>query len=127
MKKKKRNDVILIALLLVLSLAAWAGINYIQGRDTKNAQAVVTIDGEVYGTYPLDQPVTERIELADGSYNVLEIQDGKASVTEASCPDKICVEHHSIEKKNESIVCLPNKVIVAIENGEDTDVDAVAN
>ena len=65
--------------------------------------------------------------MPDGSYNLLVIQDGKADVTEASCPDGICVNHRAISKQGQSIVCLPNKVVVEIENGEESDLDAVTN
>lgn len=124
---EKRNDFILIAGILVLALAAYLGITYYQGANTENAVAVVTVDDVEYGRFPLDEDRIERIELSDGSYNILEIKDGKADVTEASCPDGICVNHRAVSKQNQSIVCLPNKVVVVIENGAEADVDTVTN
>lgn len=123
----RKNDVILIAVILTAALAAYVGVRYYQKLDTREAVAVVTVDETEYGRFPLDQDTTERIQLPDGSYNVLVIKDGKADITEASCPDRICVEHRPVDKKNESIVCLPNKVIVVIENGEESDVDSFTN
>lgn len=70
---------------------------------------------------------TKRIEQENGSYNVLVIHNGTAAVTEASCPDGICVKHKSISLRNESIVCLPNKVIVEIRNGAAAETDMNAN
>lgn len=59
--------------------------------------------------------------------NLLVIKDGKASMKEADCPDKICVAHKPICKKGETIVCLPHKVVVEVR-GEDhhDDIDAIA-
>ena len=120
----KKNDVILIAVLLVVALLTAGGMRIWQMNNTKDtANVVVTIDGEVYGTYPLSEDRTERIELPDGSYNILIISDGYADVTEASCPDQICVKHNHIRYSKESIVCLPNKVVVTVEGGEENEID----
>lgn len=126
-KRIRKNDVILIAVILLAALAAFVGIQIYQQMNTKEAVAVVKVGETEYGRFPLNQDITERIELQDGSYNVLEIRDGKADITEASCPDKICVEHRAVSKRNQSIVCLPNKVVVEIENGEESDVDSMTN
>ena len=119
----KRNDLLLIGILLLVALIISVGYGALQERGTKQPVAVVTIDGKEYGRFPLDQDTREYIELSDGSYNILVIENGVADMIEASCPDKICVDHKSISKKNESITCLPNKVIVTIVNGEESDVD----
>ena len=52
-------------------------------------------------------------------YNVVVIKDGKVSVTEASCKNQVCVKHSEISLSGESIVCLPNRLIVRIEGGSD--------
>lgn len=126
-KRLRKNDLILILFLGIFALVFGVGYMVIQGTGTENGEAVVTIDGKEYGRFPLDRDETYHIDLPDGSYNILMIQDGKADMTEASCPDKICVNHRAISKKKESIVCLPNEVIITIENGEESDLDAVGN
>lgn len=127
MEKKKRNDVILIVIVLVIALGAYLGIYAYQGRNTKDAVAVVRVGETEYGRFPLTEDVTEKIELPDGSYNILEVREGKADITEASCPDGICVNHRAISRQRETIVCLPNEVVVEIENGEESDVDSMTN
>lgn len=123
----KKNDFLLIGVVLGLALAAYLGMSIFQGLNTHDAEAVVLIDGEEYGSFPLDTDLIERIELSDGSFNVLEIKEGKADVTEASCPDGICVNHRAVSRQNQSITCLPNKLVVEIKNGEASDLDAVTN
>lgn len=51
----------------------------------------------------------------DGNGNLLRISNGKASVISADCPDKICVGMPDISAEDECIVCMPNKLIVAVE------------
>jgi len=123
----KKNDMILIGVILGLALVVYLGMLLFQGANTHDAEAVVLIDGVEYGSFPLDTDTVERIELPDGSYNVLEIKEGKADVTEASCPDGICVNHRPVSKQKQSITCLPNRLVVEIRNGEASDVDAVTN
>ena len=120
----KKNDLILIGVIAVLALSAFGGISLYSADSTKEAEAVVRVDGQEQGRYPLDKDRTVKIELADGSYNILEIKDGKADMTEATCPDKICVDHRPVNKRGESLVCLPNQVVVEIENGVESEVDS---
>jgi hypothetical protein len=121
----KKNDIILMAFMLAAAFLAIVGIRLWQKNNTGgDAIAVVTIDGAVYGSYPLSEDVTEKIELPDGSYNILTISGGYADVIEASCPDQICVHHNRIRYSGESIVCLPNKLIVEVKGGQDNGIDA---
>lgn len=49
-----------------------------------------------------------------GKGNLLIIKDGYADMLEADCRDHICVNMKSISKVGESIVCMPNKVVVSV-------------
>ena len=117
------NDWLLIAVLLVAAAGIYVAIQYYQKVSTQNAVAVVTVDGVEYGRYPLSEDHTETIRFEDGSYNRFAIQDGYVSMPEASCPDQICVHHNKISRNKETIVCLPDKVVITIENGEDSGID----
>ena len=123
----KKNDVILIAGLLLAALAAFGGISWYLSAGTQKAEAVVEVDGQEEGRYPLDQDTSVEIQLEDGSYNRLEIKDGRADITEASCPDKSCVDHRPVSRRGESLVCLPNKVVVEIVNGQEAEVDGMTH
>lgn len=120
----KKNDLYLVGGLLLIALVLGVGMSIYKKNATESAPAaVVTIDGTEYGTYPLDQDTVERIDLGDGEYNILVIENGEAHMSEASCPDQICVNHSHIRYTGESIVCLPHKVLVEIINGEVSDID----
>ena len=109
-KRKVRNDIIFIS--LILSVITVAALVMFLTR-TEGDTAVVTVDGRIYGEYPLDSDRTVEIKNGDG-YNILVIKDGKAYVSEASCPDGICSSHRPIRHNGESIICLPNKVVVEV-------------
>lgn len=106
-------------LILGLLLAAGVALGYTLLFRSPGDWVVVEVDGEVFGRYPLDENTSIRIETGTDGYNVLKIADGYASVTEASCPDKLCVHQHKISRSDETIVCLPNRVVVSVvSNGE---------
>ena len=79
---------------------------------------------EFYGILSAYDESTVTIETENGT-NEIEIKDGKVSMVYADCRDQICVNHVPINKEHESIICLPHKVVVEIENGEENDMDVV--
>jgi hypothetical protein len=124
----KKNDFILIIVVLAITAVVVVGMKIWQQNNTgSQATVVVTIDGEEYGTFPLNKDVEETIEFPDGSYNKLVISEGYASVSEASCRDQICVNHMHIHYSGETIVCLPNKLVIEIINGEESDIDGATH
>ena len=110
LEKKHRNDLILIAVLLA---AAGIAFGIIQLGKKSGGYAVVVQDGKEVATYPLNVDTSVTINSPTG-FNTLVIKDGKADVTDADCPDKLCVNQHSISYDGETIVCLPNKLVVKI-------------
>ena len=117
----KKSDWILVVVILVL-----AGVSFLvyTNLGKQNAGIVkVTVDGEVFGTYSLKKE--QEIVINDTNY--LVIKDGQADMIKADCRDQICVDHITISKNKETIVCLPNKVIVEVVGGDDVEIDAVAN
>lgn len=84
----------------------------------------VTVDGKVYGTYDLEKEQTIDIKAGDKTTNILKISDGKAKMLTADCPDQLCVHQQAISK-NQTIVCLPNKVVAEVTGNTKKDYDAV--
>ena len=64
------------------------------------------------------------IEQGDAK-NIIEIKGGKAYMLEASCPDQLCVDQNEISFDKESIICLPNKVVLTVTSDAESDVDGV--
>ena len=118
--KKLRYD-----LLLILGLLLAAAVMYLTLRPGgQGAWAVVTVDGREVGRYPLSEDVT--VTIGEEDYNVLQIADGQAAVTEANCGDHTCVRTGAVSREGETIVCLPHRLIVEIRGGDSSDFDATA-
>ena len=111
MTKKKRE----VILILVLLLAAAAGFRVNQTMHKKPAaQVEITVDGKLVQTLDLNKNADLIIDGVNGGTNHLIIQDGTAWISEASCPDKVCVHQGKVSLNGELIVCLPNRVIAKI-------------
>ena len=114
-RRKLKNDILFIAILMAVVIVAGVGLYFGRGAgDT----VVVTVDQVVYGTYPLSKDVTVDILTGEDNHNLLVIQDGEAYVESATCPDGICAAHNPISRDGESIICLPHRVVVAVEAEE---------
>ena len=118
MEKKRRNDLILIAVLLAV---AALGLMYLFLLRKSGDTVRVTVNGELYGVYSLAEPLTEDILTGEDRLNRLVIRDGKAYVERATCPDGICAAHHPIFRDGESIICLPHGVVVTVITGKPSD------
>lgn len=114
-----------LAVLAVIAAAVFV-IFSVLGKKEDGAYVLVTTDGEAYGTYSLEEEQEIPI-IQDGvTTNVLIIENGFADMTEADCPDKLCVHQKAISKNNETIVCLPNKVVVQVMGSEESGFDSIA-
>lgn len=122
-KKKFKNDIILA--VIVIAVAA-VGLLLLNIFKTEGSFAVVKIDGKETERYPLSVNTEVVIETGDNGRNTLVIEDNKAFMKDANCPDKICEGHSKISYKGETIVCLPHKVVIEIVADDTTDdLDAV--
>jgi hypothetical protein len=77
----------------------------------------VSVDGETLAAFPISRDTVYEIPLEEG-HTTLTIKDGKAYVSFADCPDKVCASHRPIEYNGESIICLPHKVVISIEESK---------
>ena len=121
-----RNDIIFIVALLLL---VGVGVLYLFVFRSAGDTVRVTVDGELYGIYPLSQNTVQDIRTGENQSNSnrLVILDGKAYMEYADCPDGICVAHRPIFRDGESIVCLPNRVVVTvITDGDDDSPDIIS-
>ena len=120
MEKKRRNDVLLVA--VIVAAAAAALILWLILRQ-EGVMVRVSVDGKEIAAYPLSQNI--EVAIDELGHNTLVIQDGYAYILDADCPDQQCVQQGKISRGGQSIICLPNKLVIEIEGGENT-VDGVS-
>lgn len=104
-------------LLLVVAILAAATFLYLINRVSHRDPAAVvdiSVDGEVVETLDLSIDRELTIQGAGDGTNHLIIQNGQVWVTEASCPDHLCIRQGKISMDGQVIVCLPNRMTAAI-------------
>lgn len=109
----------ILTLIAAGGIAAWIIMTNIEHTDPA---AEIYLNGELFKTLPLSADTELTVDCGNG-YNVITIRGGKISVSEADCPDKVCVNMGEISGGT-PIVCLPHRLEIRVVNGNnDTDAD----
>ncbi|MCC8182644.1 MAG: NusG domain II-containing protein [Clostridiales bacterium] len=123
----KPGDLLLIAGLIVVGLALTVFVLLSRmGGQSDDLTVVIRQDGEVVAALPLDEDAVYTVQGEDDAVNRVVIEDGAVFMEEASCPDRLCVKQGKIRYSGDSLICLPNRVVVEITGQDDLGLDAVA-
>lgn len=114
--KDKRKVICIIAILTIIFFCL-LGIILVDNLSGGNIACVYS-EGKLIKTIELDScdEQTFTVESSDGGYNIIEVKNGTVSITDADCPDKICVHTSPISDGVQPIVCMPHKLVVRIES-----------
>ena len=118
---KKKDWVLIIIIVCVAGLTVLVH-TFIGGAGAN--RVIVKIEGAIEGIYSLSED--REVEI-NGGTNLLKIKNGEASMSWADCPDQLCVHQKPVSLNRESIICLPNKVVVEVESSGNREFDAVTN
>ena len=102
----KKKELTFIIGIVVFALLLWGGMYLTRGEE--------------YGTYSLGK---DQVIKINGT-NVCEIKNGEVKMTEADCPDHLCMKQKAVDSTGGTIVCLPNKVVIEGEKGESHNEDS---
>ena len=119
----KKNDVILGGGILIAALLLFLVMHLTRGEEGNQIQ--ITVDGTVYGTYSLAKDQVIEVKEND-FYNRIRIQDGKAYMEEANCPDGYCEEEGKISGRTQSMVCMPHKLVVEVLDADGLENDSAS-
>lgn len=115
--KRWKADVLFLAGVLLIG-AVFALIFFLCQKE--GARVQIWVAGELMETLDLSEDCTYQIQGVKEGTNVLVIQDGEAWMQEASCPDGLCVNMGTIKRNGQSIICLPNQVVVEVVDQADS-------
>lgn len=112
----KKRIIILAAALGILFLAiCMITVFTVFHHDERLHRAVITLGGNVIRTVDLDTAPDEEFRVdGDNGYNIVCIKNGEIYVSDASCPDKICVNHGSLRSEYLPIICMPNRLVIEL-------------
>lgn len=90
-----------------------------------NGAVEITVNGELYESFPLQENRTLTVKAPDGGYNTIIFENGAVRIADADCPDRLCVKQGSIQRHGQTVVCLPHGLVITVKNGETDDIDMV--
>lgn len=98
-------------IFLLILLVALVGLTLYFSLTPKPGQYVeIYVDGDrLKSAIPLSENAVIELEGL-----TVVVSEGKVYVQDADCPDKLCEKTGEIKKAGESIICLPNRVVIKI-------------
>ena len=116
MKLKKGDKAILLVILIFFLLST--ALTFYNKDGSDNKEALIEVDGKVIKIIKLSQDMEKEefhCEIDDNkSFNVVA-EEGKIKMEQSTCPNQICVKTGEISEVGESIICLPYKTAIYIE------------
>ena len=109
-----------IVLLLIAAVAVSAAVLLLRGGSAPSPVARITRDGvllEEIDLETVDQPRSFTLEDGSGT-NTVQVERGRIRVSEADCPDQVCVNQGWISDGTAPIICLAHKLMIEIVGGE---------
>lgn len=106
------RDIILLCFILVLCGCIFL---FMQINREEGFKVTVTVDGELVKEMELNKDGEYCLQTDMGTNKII-VKDGFVSVEEADCPDKVCVKHKAISAEGETIICLPHRMVIEIED-----------
>jgi len=124
----KKGDIAITALIIIVLgffIFSSFGKEHSHAHDEEVAYALIYVDGDLYEKVALTAEEREIEIKTDAGYNLLKVHDYGIEMVESNCPDHICIGFGHIHLVRENIVCLPNRIFVEIQGGDDPNSEGV--
>lgn len=119
MNKKYMAALIALLVIATAGIAVWF---VMKNAERVEPMAEIIQDGKLLRTVPLSENTEFTIECAEG-FNTVTVKDGAVMISQADCPDRICVKTGAVSGGAVPIVCLPHRLEIRVVNGGGTDAD----
>ncbi len=120
-------------IVLIISLILFSFIFIVKDRffasNSNNKYIAISVDGKDYKNLEFKEKTYIYPLKTKFGFNKIEVAKDYVRVLEADCPNKLDVQQGKIYRANQSIVCIPNRMIIQIKSKDsrnnDDEVDAV--
>ena len=120
--KSNKFWIILLCLIIIICI----GIIFVLNQPSAQ-WAFIYQDGILLGYYDLaniTEPVSLLVESGSG-INQIVVEHGRIRVSEANCPDGLCVRQGWVSSGLVPIVCLPHRLVISFDSDFSRDIDAI--
>jgi len=108
----KSGDLIIYGLIIGIFLTLGISVNNIE--KTKAERAEIYVNNQLKYTYKLQKSEKELYVDTDIGGVGIKLKDNKIRVTSSYSPRKLCVKQGWIEKSGETIIGVPDKLLIKI-------------
>jgi len=115
------GDRLLFFVLLGIGLLSILGVRRMLAP---GETASVAVANRVVKKIPLAVEENHSVTGAIGPMT-LRVSKNGVQVIHSQCPEKICIRQGAISRRGQLIVCVPNRMIVAIDGEKEHSLDAV--
>lgn len=126
-------DKFFIIFVIFLSLLGFI-VNSTFEAGAQHEYLTIQVEGEVFMEFSFDEGMEKKVEIPIGEGNgeraILEVKDGRARmlpISEELCPQGICTHTGWISRRYQSIVCVPNRIVVTFSDETTEDVDGITH
>jgi hypothetical protein len=110
---RTRRSALLIGLMLIVSSASFGLLRGFAALRPAGRARITDSDGNSY-EMPLDRDGHLEVRTSLGR-NLVAVRDGRVFVEEADCPGLDCVHHAPIDASGQTIVCLPHRLVIEVQ------------
>lgn len=121
----KKGDIILLVCVLAAATVMYGAFQLFSNQSGQGEYVNIEVNGQSVAVLSLYEDTVYEVKADGKTVNVVEIKDGEALMSDADCHDGVCKSHSPISKPSESIICLPNKVIITVEGAGEHELDGV--
>jgi len=123
----RKGDLIIILFLIMASFFPLGIFTYHQvNAESTEKIAVLSIDGKRVKEFVLaDDGETETYVYSDdhGHENTIVREGTTIRIDSADCKDQLCVRMGAKSEAGETVLCLPNRVLIEVKTNQDTEID----
>lgn len=114
-----KYDFILAGIILIFSVSSL--LSFKNFGSNNGEKAFIYENGKLIKEVNLSEE--KIINYADME---IEVKEGRIRVLKSDCPQKICVQTGWISKPSQTIICVPNKVLIEIVGISNAEYNAVS-
>ncbi|MGB9681867.1 MAG: NusG domain II-containing protein [bacterium] len=107
----KRKDLVIISSLFALIFLTYLFNSF---KSILGTTVIIQVSGKETIRLPLNRDKTIKVQGPLGE-SIIEIKNRKVRMLFSPCPDKLCMKQGWIDKTSQSIICVPNRIIIKIE------------
>ncbi len=109
-----KYDGFLITIVLIIAMVSL--FSFKQSASAGGEKVLIYENSSLLKEIDLNREKTFEVNTEKGKMEI-EIGEGRTRVLKSSCPQKICLNTGWISKPGQTVVCIPNRILLEVKGG----------